>query len=131
MLTILCCPSIVRCSLRYTISATSLKSSKSALFWVKRGYFIKCGIITLIISLIEFTENCTVPFVLLITIFPTPKNDCISFNNARSFWWTWIEYTTVTHQPVLQVTCLDSPTVNAFCVRKPCYIVRIKIVFSS
>lgn len=42
------CPNIKICTI-------CLNNSKSALFWVNKGYLSKCGIITLIISLIDRT----------------------------------------------------------------------------
>jgi hypothetical protein len=54
--TILCNPSIVKCSLRSINSTTFLNNIKSAFFWVIKGNLSKCGIITLIKSCKEATR---------------------------------------------------------------------------
>ena len=53
---ILYIPSLVKCSLLLSKLTARENKIKSACFWVIRGYFIKCGIITLIKSFIDWTE---------------------------------------------------------------------------
>ena len=55
MLTILHKPSSERCSFLLNNSTANLNNSKSARFWVSKGYLSKWGIILLAKSLIERT----------------------------------------------------------------------------
>ena len=48
-------PSVFRCSLRFIISNTDLKSKSQLVFELRHGYFKKWGIITLVKSVIEYT----------------------------------------------------------------------------
>jgi hypothetical protein len=49
-------PSSVKCSLLLIKLTANENKIKSACFWVIRGYFIKCGIITAIKSFVDWTE---------------------------------------------------------------------------
>lgn len=73
ILKILCIPSFVKCSLFLISSTANLNKVKSACFWDIKGNCSKCGIITLVKSFVERTDNVAYSWLLLINIAPTPK----------------------------------------------------------
>jgi len=66
-------PSISLCSLLFSISIANLNNSKSLLFWVTKGYLLKCGIIILVNYSSELTENTALLVSNLSLILPAEK----------------------------------------------------------
>lgn len=86
-----CTPSKLRWLLLYIKSMVSLNNKKVILFTVKRGYLVKCGIITYFNSLIELTVYTAWPFSLSLCILPTPlKKFCILYNKSKSLSFNYI-----------------------------------------
>ena len=69
-------PAKFKCSFLFIKSTIKEKSSKSALFWVKREYCLKWGIIMLVKSFNDWTEYIPVdlPSRILTVTDPTLKN---------------------------------------------------------
>lgn len=69
-------PSSVKCYFLFIKLTNNENKLKSACFWVNKGYFIKCGIITLVKSFNDWTEYIPVdlPSRILTVTDPTLKN---------------------------------------------------------
>jgi len=116
--TIFCKPSGVRCSLLYTSITICLNISKSARFWLIKGYSSKNGIITLTKSEIELTWKRIKLFEPILKL-PTPKWAAILSNKAISLLWRPIVNLGQILYPLLRAVSLliespqlPSPSVN-------------------
>nr|YP_010218685.1 LAGLIDADG endonuclease [Morchella brunnea]UBU98530.1 LAGLIDADG endonuclease [Morchella brunnea] len=111
ILKILCKPSRDRWSLRFIISTTCLKRSKSAHFWVNKGYFCK-WLITLFNPFSGSTEYRRELFIWLGIIVPVPKKDFIYSNKVLSLPCNSIAKDACTRQPVLHLLFFDTLTIK-------------------
>jgi hypothetical protein len=95
-------PFSVKCSLFFIKLTNDENKIKSACFWVNKLYSLKCGIITSVQSLKDWTEYIPVglPFRVLTVTYLTSRNYLIFFNTFKYLICNYIANTGNIRKPI-------------------------------